>query len=402
MLGPKKKPSTPDSYSSDDSDDDSNVRLCTPQSHKAGKLCINLDNCRYNIARFSAKYLDFRDCIRFDHCSLFWTDIPTQFDQLARITPLQVISRFPLMNELARKGIFFQHINRLRLTFPTDFRFVPRTWVLPQDLTELQEEFALAAPGEKTRTYIVKPSAGSQGHGIYLAQTLSDIGTNAQVVQRYVDKPFLIDGLKFDFRIYVLLSSVAPLEIWLGREGLTRFCTKRYEGSVTRDNMNNSFMHLTNYAVNKHSSAFIRNEEPKDDDRASKRSLSSVTRLLRQKGHDVDAMWESIVSVIVRTCIAIYPTVLNGYSLYASEADEIGADRPLTSYAGTKSLTDKQRLKEYCRIQAQKERERLRRKIPMSQCFHIIGFDILLDYRLRPWIVEINHAPSFVTDSNFD
>jgi hypothetical protein len=33
--------------------------------------------------------------------------------------------------------------------------------------------------------------------------------------------------------------------------------------------------------------------------------------------------------------------------------------------------------------------------IPSSNCFHIIGFDILLDYRLRPWIIEINHSGIF-------
>jgi len=34
--------------------------------------------------------------------------------------------------------------------------------------------------------------------------------------------PYLIDGLKFDFRIYVLLKSLNPLKIFLYPEGLTR------------------------------------------------------------------------------------------------------------------------------------------------------------------------------------
>ncbi|KAA6391330.1 MAG: putative tubulin-tyrosine ligase family protein [Streblomastix strix] len=378
--------------------------LCTQQSRNAGKMCVNLDNCRYDIVRYSAHYLDFRDCSRFDHCCLFWADNPPTYELLSKLMPHQVLSRFPLMNELARKGTFFQHINRLRLTFPSDFRFVPRTWVLPQDWAELQEEFALATPEEKPRTYIVKPSAGSQGHGIYLAQTLNDIGADAQVVQRYVDRPFLLDGLKFDFRIYVLISSVAPLEIWLGREGLARFCTKKYDSQITRENITNTFMHLTNYAVNKFSSNFIRIEDAQDEEKASKRSLSSVTRQLKQRGYDVETMWDNIVDVIIKTCIAIQPSLLNSYALYASEVDEAvgkGNHIGLTDYISEFYAHQQTQNLSKSDIRS-RQHERMRRKIPLSQCFHIIGFDILLDYRLRPWIVEINHSPSLVTDSPLD
>lgn len=35
------------------------------------------------------------------------------------------------------------------------------------------------------------------------------------VVQRYLHKPFLIDGLKFDMRIYVLLAGTDPLRIFV-------------------------------------------------------------------------------------------------------------------------------------------------------------------------------------------
>ena len=35
-------------------------------------------------------------------------------------------------------------------------------------------------------------------------------------------------------------------------------------------------------------------------------------------------------------------------------------------------------------------------------CFKILGFDVLIDEKLKPWNIEINHAPSFATDTSFD
>ena len=62
-----------------------------------------------------------------------------------------------------------------------------------------------------------------------MTQKLGDFEPTGQyVVQRYMDKPFLIDNLKFDLRIYVLVTSIDPLRIYVFKEGLARFATQEY------------------------------------------------------------------------------------------------------------------------------------------------------------------------------
>ena len=35
-------------------------------------------------------------------------------------------------------------------------------------------------------------------------------------------------------------------------------------------------------------------------------------------------------------------------------------------------------------------------------CFEILGFDIILDKNCKPYLLEVNHAPSFATDTPLD
>jgi len=37
-----------------------------------------------------------------------------------------------------------------------------------------------------------------------------------------------------------------------------------------------------------------------------------------------------------------------------------------------------------------------------NMCFEILGFDIIIDKKMKPYLLEINHTPSFSTDTPFD
>jgi tubulin polyglutamylase TTLL6/13 len=95
------------------------------------------------------------------------------------------------------------------------------------------------------------------------------------VAQRYLHKPYLIDNLKFDLRIYVLLTGVNPLRAYIYHEGLARFATEDYVPPLG-SNLGNLCMHLTNYAINKDSDGFIFNEDPNKDNVGHKRSLRAI------------------------------------------------------------------------------------------------------------------------------
>jgi len=85
--------------------------------------------------------------------------------------------------------------------FPSEFNFIPKTWVLPTDITSLRKYVAERTTKKKRVTLIIKPEAGCQGKGIFLAKNLSFNTSQPCVVQRYMLRPFLIENLKFDIRL---------------------------------------------------------------------------------------------------------------------------------------------------------------------------------------------------------
>ena len=86
------------------------------------------------------------------------------------------------------------------------------------------------------------------GDGIQLTPDPCKYSWNAsaeRVVQEYIGEPILLDGLKFDLRLYVLVTATHPTPVaYLYREGLARFAVDSYV-APSRENMKNVHMHVS-------------------------------------------------------------------------------------------------------------------------------------------------------------
>ncbi|MFO0000351.1 MAG: hypothetical protein ACK559_04415, partial [bacterium] len=71
-------------------------------------------------------------------------------------------------------------------------------------------------------------------------------------------------------RVYVVVTSVDPLRVYLFKDGLVRLCTEPYV-APTAKNLSQTRMHLTNYAINKGSANFVFNNDADKTDVGNKR-----------------------------------------------------------------------------------------------------------------------------------
>ncbi|GBG25125.1 Tubulin polyglutamylase TTLL5 [Hondaea fermentalgiana] len=224
--------------------------------------------------------------------------------------------------------------------------FLPPTYVLPVDYSLFLEEFRR----NPNSVWIMKPTSKARGVGIFLVTKLHQIkkwaskgnGQDVYVISKYIERPLLIGGRKFDLRMYVLVTSYRPLKAFLYQDGFARFCNEKYSGSAA--DRDNHYMHLTNVAVQKHN-------EDYNENHGGKWSLANL-RLYLQAMYGADAtarLFEELESVILVSIKAVQNVIMN-------------------------------------------ERH----------CFECYGYDLLIDENLKVWLIEVNASPALTATTKSD
>ena len=359
----------------------SQTEVPAERRRKGGQVLFNSSHSDYEVVAQAAAERGWR-VVKCEEkaavCNIHWIDDANIGDTIRKVEPWMRINHFPGMNNaLARKTRLARNLARVQRIFPSAYRFVPPTWVIPDDFPDLEKRFGDA---ESKVFYIVKPDHLCQGRGIFLTTELERLRqasddsrkkNEATVVQRYLSRPMLIEGLKFDLRLYFLIAakkasgeSGLDLRCFLFRDGLVRLCTTPYQ-PPTAETRNEKCMHLTNYAVNKNSENFQQNDG-EDDGAGSKRSLRWFMSYIGETFGEKERrkLWLKLMGLCMKTILMVKPTLETEYD-----------------GAFPRDLTGGQM---GCR------------------CFELLGIDVMLDAKMKPYLIEVNHLPSFTCDSPLD
>lgn len=287
---------------------------------------------------------------------LIWYGLAITDEELD-LSAKKIVNRIPGMEYISRKRPLGEILKMIYRYYPEHFSIFPRTFLLPDDREELENAMQV-----KKKYFIVKPTCGSQGDGIYIINNPRELENTRMhnwcdvVIQEYLHPPMLLMQKKFDLRLYVLVTSVNPLCAYLNNEGLARFCTENYE-TPTNQNINNHFMHLTNYSLNKRSSKFVHTDELTASNDGSKQTLTSLYSQLSSAGYPVDQIQANIKILIAKTLIAVQAGLSHQFDTRLKTA-----------------------------------------KLNKVKCFHILGIDVLLTEDCQAWLLEINANPSLRVD----
>lgn len=235
--------------------------------------------------------------------NIMWTYSSPNID-LSKLLIFQKVNhlinnRFIGRKDLLKKSI--ERIKKLNNKTKLEFDIIPETFILSKEYIEFMDAYnKYGGKNNPENIWIVKPIGKSRGRGIFLTNQLVDVQPiDGFLVQKYISDPLLIDdGYKFDLRIYVLVTSVNPLEAFIYKDGFARVSNFKYD-KFNLDRM----IHLTNAAIQNKESKSSSNIEKIYG--GSKICFNILRYKLKKCNIDFDDIWIQIRDLVLKSLLCV-------------------------------------------------------------------------------------------------
>ena len=332
---------------------DDHERLIDVQKENADKLCLykmGVGVVAFRVVINTLHGAGMRHTVGSDWALLWGKRISA--DDWRRSSVHQKVNHFPGSKNIGRKDLMHWNLSKYRAQHPEDYEFTPETFVLPQEIAAFKKYHAA---GAEKQTFIVKPVASSCGKGIYLTDNISiPWREKPSIIQQYIPQPLLIDGRKFDLRVYIAVTSFNPLQVYVYEDGLVRFAPEKYPGDSS--DLTSIHKHVTNYSINKHCIV--------SDDVEIKWDFHRFRAWMYESFPNGDLLWNTfqrdLENIVVKTLIAVEPEIERQRKIFVSHDERA------------------------------------------QGCFELFGFDLLLDKNFKLFLIEVNIMPSLATESDVD
>jgi tubulin polyglutamylase TTLL7 len=146
-------------------------------------------------------------------------------EDLINVRKYQKLNHFPMSFYLGRKDQLYRNYQVQEELFPDDYNFMPKTYIFPSDAKKFQLAKDDDLHNRRKKYWIFKPSASSCGRGIKVINSSAKIPLENKgfLISDYIASPHLLKSLKYDLRVYVLVTSYDPLMIYIYNDGLVKF-----------------------------------------------------------------------------------------------------------------------------------------------------------------------------------
>ena len=274
---------------------------------------------------------------------------------LKKLNQYQRYNHFPMTWQLSSKDNLYNNYFKLHSKFPKDYHYMPEAYCFPENYDIISKIVKNLDLEDTKNLWLVKQLHSSRGTGIKFLTNVENLQKqNKYFVSHYIYNPHLINGKKYDLRLYLLVTGYTPLKIYLFDNGLISFCSEKY--NLNSNKLEDKFIHLNKNSKNKISENIELNKSV-DNELEDKCTLYTLKKYFEKSGLNFDKVWEKIKDIIIKVVISVSDIAIS-----------------------------------------------LIKKLKLSSCnlFELYGIDILIDENLTPWLLEVNRNPSLNCDSQMD